>query len=544
MRDTWRNGNNLGVAILRVSSQRQKDGISHDTQEKEIREYCLRNNIKLVDVFRIIESAKDSDDRKKFRAAIDSAIAKDHRHVLFYMYDRETRNLSDNERNEKLVKSDLIVIHYVRENKVLFKDSPDSEFFIRDVQAAANKQFIRNLSAKVGDAMLLKAEEGWYPGNHPPLGYAHARRKDEDGKEIRRGTTIGVDPNETSLRIVRREFELRSQGYSLRDIRTQILKEGLVPERKIPSYHIATLDKRLKNPFYWGQFTWQGVVYDGKHPLIIPKTILERVKAVNEGKRLFMPGTGYGIFSGGFLKCICGCNIVYDPKKKVAKTGEVRIFSYYHCTNGKKAHLSLVGMNVPEQTIWKQFDQAVDSISITPLLARQIAEEMNQSHRVLAEKAKEKIKETYRLIEALDLKEERVYDDFTKEILDIEGYRKIINRLRQDRDIYRNELERLQNQSRTYFRETAQSTLELASSAKSLYLSRSPEEKREFLEKLLSNPTLDGQSLRYDLRKPFGVLAKMALTSEWRTLVDDFRTELADLEVPRCAPTEAPAFYQ
>src|SRR6478609_9512454 len=138
MREDWRLGNDRALAILRVSSQRQKDGISHDTQEAEIKQYCSRHGLQLEETHRIVESAKDSADRKKFKAAIDSALTNDLRHILFYMYDRETRNLSDNERNEKLVKSGLIVIHYVRENKVLHKDSPDSEFFIRDVQAAAN----------------------------------------------------------------------------------------------------------------------------------------------------------------------------------------------------------------------------------------------------------------------------------------------------------------------------------------------------------------------------------------------------------------------
>ena len=86
------------------------------------------------------------------------------------MYDRETRNLSDAESNEKLVRLDKIVLHYVRDRKVLHKFSPDSDFFLRDIQAVSNKQFVRNLSAKVSDALLAKAEDGNYPGNWPPLG--------------------------------------------------------------------------------------------------------------------------------------------------------------------------------------------------------------------------------------------------------------------------------------------------------------------------------------------------------------------------------------
>jgi len=37
--------------------------------------------------------------------------------------------------------------------------------------------------------------------------------------------------------------------------------------------------------------------------------------------------------------------------------------------------------------------------------------------------------------------------------------------------------------------------------AKALWMSRSPEEPREFLEMMLSNPVLDGPTLRYEFKK-------------------------------------------
>ncbi len=64
-------------------------------------------------------------------------------------------------------------------------------------------------------------------------------------------------------------------------------------------------------------------------------------------------------------------------------------------------------------------------------------------------------------------------------------------------------------------------TLELATKAKSLWISRNGHEKRELLEKLLSNPTLSGKTLRYDLKKPFSVLAEMRQKNEWRRVRDN-----------------------
>jgi hypothetical protein len=49
---------------------------------------------------------------------------------------------------------------------------------------------------------------------------------------------------------------------------------------------------------------------------------------------------------------------------------------------------------------------------------------------------------------------------------------------------------------------TARKILELAKKARELYLQRSAKERRDFLNKILSNPVLDGVSVRYELKKP------------------------------------------
>jgi hypothetical protein len=56
---------------------------------------------------------------------------------------------------------------------------------------------------------------------------------------------------------------------------------------------------------------------------------------------------------------------------------------------------------------------------------------------------------------------------------------------------------------------TAQRTLELAKSAAELWVSRSGAEKRMLLEMMVSNPTLTGRKVAYELKKPFAVLAEI-----------------------------------
>lgn len=526
----WLNDNKRGLGIVRVSSRRQEGNISHETQEAEIRAYCDRLGIRLEAVLRIVESAKDSDARKKYAEAIARALTDDVRHVLFYMYDREARNMTDSERNEKLVKAGLLCIHYVREMKVLHKDSSDSDFFIRDVQAVTNKHFSRNLSSKVNDAMRQKAETGWYPSNQLPLGYALQRAKDEHGREMKRGAIVVRDPNERRVRQVVREFELRAEGQTFEQIRESIIAEGFIPLERASQYRANVIEARISNPFYTGCFVWQGQMYPGKHEKIVPEHLILAARAVARGRRPKPRDlAGNGCLAGGlWIRCSCGCAIVYEPVRKQYRNGTRQTFHYYRCTNGKKVHERR--LYVREELLWRQFEGAVDAIQLPAAVAGEIAQALNESHRMYVAKATARILELKRQIKDLEATEDRDYQHFDQGVIDADFFRRQRSKLREKRADLTRELERAQSAAAGGYRETAATVVELAKCAKDLYLSRSPLERREFLEKLVSNPILEGASLRYDLKKPFRTLAEMNVSGEWRARMDQFLTECALLQ--------------
>jgi hypothetical protein len=96
------------------------------------------------------------------------------------------------------------------------------------------------------------------------------------------------------------------------------------------------------------------------------------------------------------------------------------------------------------------------------------------------------------------------------------GYEGRKKKLRQERDYYTALMERANIQINDACWQNAKSIIELATLAKSLWLTRSRLEKKEFLEKILSNPVLDGTTVRYALRNEMGVLALIKQTEEWR----------------------------
>jgi site-specific DNA recombinase len=513
--------NRRAVAILRVSSGKQEENYSHETQESEIVRYCEEHGLALEKIERIVESAKDSDQRKEYSRVRDWAVKTGVLHILFYMFDRETRNLTDLETNEKLVRQGKIVLHYAKDRKIFDQNSSDSDFFLRDVQAATAKQYIRILGTKVNDALKTKAESGWLPQSHAPLGYIHKKPRDENGKELKRGSTIVPDPNKRNVEQVKREYALRADGKSLRDIWKQIIREGFIEPGKICQYHVSIIEKRLKNKFYRGYFDWKGKEYRGSHELIISAEVLRKVDA-SFGRKNFSQHQleGQAVFAGGWLKCgnsDCGCNVVYDPKRKSIKgSADVRVYHFYHCTNGKRVHPTMKGMNVREAEIWKGFEGALDQISITEDFAKQIAEALNET-QVKARSATKRETDSYReALKLLERKEDEAYDHFIKGILDKEAYQRQITKVRKERSEFTALLEQANLAITDAILETAKSILELASQAKSLWLSRAPAERRNLLDRILSNPVLEGATVRYNLKKPFIVLSGMKESGKWR----------------------------
>lgn len=521
---SWeKNKNKSAIAILRVSSRQQEGNHSHALQEEKISKYCLENGLEIVETRKIVESAKCSEDRKKYSEAIQYALKNKILHVLFYMIDREARNLTDTEANERWALSGKIVFHYVNENKVLHKDSLASDLFMRDISAVQNKNFSRVLSAKVIDVMRKKAENGWYPGNHPSLGYANQKMRDSFGRELKRGTTIVPDPNVKNVNLVRREFALRAAGFTLDQIREKILEEGLVERSRIKKYSRFGIEARLKNSFYWGSFTWQGVEYRGKHELIIDRHTLDAVKAsfrVKGNRRRAVDQVG--VFSGGWLRCghtSCGLQIAYDPKaKKIKSTGELRHYPYYRCSNSRKLHGKL--KYVSESSIWQQFQVAADRVNLSRELAQRIADALNSLNGQAKSAITREIQDFQGKLDDLNKKRNRLFDLFAAERIREDEFRHQSDRIEVESKELTQALERSQLAISDAWAITAQRVFELAINAKSIWESGSPQERLEYLKEVCSNQVLDGATVRIELKKPYVTIAEMNEKSDWRLQQD------------------------
>lgn len=521
MNDWKKNPNKKALAIIRRSSHGQKDNTSADTQMDAIKAYALRNGLEfVVEPEAIVETAYNSKRRDKYNRIIESGLKLGAKHLLFYDASRESRNQQDLAKNTDMILKGEIIVHHVSENRAYWTGSSNSDLLLRGIGGVINENYSRENGAKMKAAYRTKAENGWFPFRHTPLGYIHFKKKDEYGNPIKGTATVIPDPDPSKVRLVRREFELRAQGYSYEHIHQTTLAENLVPTSLLKTYSKQAIEKRLKNPLYRGHFFVDGIRYEGKHELIVSSKVLAAVdESFKPGRAMKkMNGLSSGVFDDGWLRCghpECARQLTFDPKTKTIKgTGEKKIYSYYRCTNSRGVHETV--KSITEEKLWAQFEPAVDALAVTHDFAQDIANALNET-QLKQQAAIRKQMEGFRAeLEGLRSERANAVRLYASHKIKEHEYNSFIADVERREDHYVNELERLNLSISDAGMTSVKQVFELAINAKELWKSMDKLQRLEYLKKVSSNPTLDDLTVRFELKKPFLKLAEMKQTEDWR----------------------------
>ncbi len=250
------------VLYARVSSKDQeREGYSIPAQLKLLREYARTHDFELVREFLDVETAKTTG-RKQFGEMVRFFGENPQcRVAIVEKTDRLYRNFRDCVTLEDLE----VEIHLPKEGQVISRDAKSQAKLVHGIQVVIARNYIENLREEVRKGMREKAEQGIYP-SRPPLGYQNNKLEH----------TIEVDPKKAP--IARRMFELyASSKHSLASLRQALLAEFGCPLAK------GYLERLLKNPFYKGQFIWEGKLYQGTQTPLVSAELFEQVQAVFRG---------------------------------------------------------------------------------------------------------------------------------------------------------------------------------------------------------------------------------------------------------------------
>jgi hypothetical protein len=259
---------------------------------------------------------------------------------------------------------------------------------------------------------------------------------------------------------------------------------------------VSTIHKMLRNPIYRGKFIWNGMEYEGKHAPLVTSALWFKVQDVSEERSVSKPKQRYEFSYTGLIQCsVCGCAITAERRK-----GK---YSYYHCTEFKGKHGDPY---IREEKLDPQFSHLLRGLRIDEPIAHWILGTL----RANTADARNTLKEAKgRLVSQrtrLQNRSEVLYDDRLDGRINVTLFDSKSAEIRREIEIIDEKLSSLDS---SHYRDLLSNTkriLELAQSAHSLFLTAPALERKQFLNNLLSNCTLDHGTIKPKLIYPLGLL--------------------------------------
>lgn len=291
---------------IRVSTQKQGEGVSLEAQREAIEQFAARNGITISNWFEEKVTAAKSG-RPLFNSMITLLRRGKAQGVVMHKIDRSARNFADWARIGDL--SDVgIDVHFASET-LDFRSRGGR--LSADIQAVIAADYIRNLRDETLKGMRGRLKQGLFPWG-APLGYLN------NGK----GKPKTFDPVRAPL--VRHLFDLyASGGYSIISLRAEMERLGL---RNIRGGVVSKkgVEVILSNPFYCGTVLVRstGETFSGIHEPLIAASLFQAVQDRKAGKAGKKVTRHSHVFAGLFRCSQCGLAMIPELQK-----GHV----YYRC---------------------------------------------------------------------------------------------------------------------------------------------------------------------------------------------------------------------
>lgn len=378
---------------------------------------------------------------------------------------------------------------------------------IMSVELGLANQFILDLSKDVKRGMQGKAERGWRPGR-APIGYKNDKAGERGKKEVL--------VNEEKFPLVRKMWDLMLTGdYSVTKIIDIANNEwGLRTTSK--NQEIKLSDRHgyaiFNNTFYYGEFTFSGKVYQGKHPPMVTPDEFDYVQRLLGKKGRASYTRHKDLPYRGTMRCgECGCSITAEQKSKLIKSeGKVRTYIYHHCTN-KKAGYHCSQKSTQFHSLNEQILEILEKITLPKSyleLALEILkrdnelEEVNKS-ALIKNQQKSLVSCQQRLDNLVKLYISTANVD--KDLISDEELKSQKTEILKEKSQIQQELAKLEQKADEWL-ELTEKTFEFAVYAKQNFLSGNHEIKTGILRSLSSNSILKDGKLDITLRKQYQLI--------------------------------------
>lgn len=206
----------------------------------------------------------------------------------------------------------------------------------------------------------------------------------------------------------------------------------------------------------------------------------------------------------GLISCAeCGCRITFEKKKG--------LYIYGHCTQYKGKHNARY---ILEEEFTKQIQVLFESIAIPEEAYQEVELALRQSHEDKKRMRTEHLARIDVEIEKYQTRIERVYEDYLDDLIPKSLYERKFEEYRKAQKSLQNKRINIEQVEDDYY-STVTYLLSIAKQAPTLFEKANPEQKRSLINLVLSNLKLDGDLLRWELKKPFDTMAFCNENSIW-----------------------------
>ena len=402
---------------VRVSTDKQEE-LSPDSQEKLLREYAAKNNIVILKIFfELGISGRKADKRPEFQKMIGLAKSSDHPVdvILVWKFSRFARNQEESIVYKSLLrKQSNVDVVSVSEPLI---DGPFGSLIERIIEWMDEYYSIR-LSGEVLRGMKEKATKKGYQMS-PPFGY----------RAVGNGDPYKIDQDE--MKIV--DFICDEFDYHNSDVTkiTRKLNDMGVRTRRGNPFESRSVERILKNPFYYGLVAWNGITFMGTHEVHYSKERFEaRMKKIQTTykplKRRDVSSCKHWL--SGILKCgYCGASLAYNGANRHSPG-----FQCYRYSKGMHAESCSISEKKVVAALEEYFEKLLSGM------------DFEYSYR--SAETGEKISERESLLSELDKisnREKRIRIAYENEVDTLEEYKRNKERLQKDREDILMQLENL-----------------------------------------------------------------------------------------------------
>ncbi len=490
------------VILARVSTKEQEEGHSIDAQVHRLEDHANRKGFTVIKVCKIIESSTVGD-RKDFMNMIHFIEAqKEPIALIADAVDRVQRSFKETGLLDNLRRLGKVQLHFLRENIALDENARSHDIMMWNYAVIGAQHYVLAISDNVRRSIDEKVRKGEWSGQ-APLGYLNTRTVDNKSH-------IYID--EFRAPLIRRIFELYASGnYSLRMLRKIMAQDGLTNPRSGKAITASQIDNILNNPFYHGVMRLKGKLYRHCYAPIISEELFNQCQRIKAGKKHQQSNNVRKPFVlRGLVRCAyCGCLVTFDSKKEGKHV--------YAMCNQYKGKCGAVRMR--EDELLQQVADVFNSMQI-PEHVRDALIATLQSGNVA--------KQAYHEDAIKALRKE--YDDLQQQLnrlldLCLQGSitREVHDKKALELKERQHEIDSILGQhteADEKFTFTVTYLLSLASKASDLFKDSKVEQKQQLIRFVLSNMTLEGKKLHYQVKKPFDAMIECAKSQEWLPRLD------------------------